>query len=129
MLSDPIADFLARIKNGYMAKRSLVELPWSRILAEMAEILVANDYLAGAEVKEDRFKTLILNLKYKSNQPALTDLKRVSKPGVRRYIKVHEIRPVLDGLGMMIISTPKGLMTGKEAKKKNLGGEVLAEIW
>ena len=121
MLSDPIADFLTRIKNGYLAKKSLVELPWSRILGEMAEILVATGYLTEATVKKDKFKVLSLKLRYKSNQPALTDLRRISKPGARRYVKSSKIRPVLDGLGIMIISTPKGLMTGREAKKKNRG--------
>lgn len=128
-MSDPIGDLLIRIKNGYMARKSLVEAPWSKILEETARVLVACGYLKGVKVTEDKFKTLTLSLKYKDGKPALNNVKRVSKPGVRRYIKAGEIKPVINGLGIAIISTSKGLMIGQEARKQNLGGEILAEIW
>lgn len=129
MVNDPIADLLIRIKNAYLARKDLVEMPWSKILEGMAKILKDCGYLKKAEVKRNKFKTLVLSLQYIKGRPALTDVRRVSKPGVRRYIKAKNIKPVLDGLGIVIISTPEGLMTGKEAKKKSLGGEILAEVW
>lgn len=128
-MSDPIADLLIRIKNGYLAKKKLVEVPWSKILEGIAKILKGGGYLKKVEVKEDKFRALVLNLKYVKGCPALTNVKRISKPGVRRYVKAKNIKPVLNGLGIMIVSTPQGLMSGKEAKKKGLGGEILAEVW
>lgn len=129
MVSDPIADFLIRIKNGYLARKSRVEGPWSRNLEGIGRILVANGYLKTVKVTKNKFKKLVLTLKYEKGRPALTDLRRVSKPGVRRYVKASQIPYVLNGLGIAVISTSQGLMTDREARKKNLGGEVLAEIW
>lgn len=128
-MSDPIADLLIRIKNGYMARKSQVGAPWSKILEKIAQILVAHGYLDGYEVQKDKFKTLVLTLKYTEGGPGLTNVNRVSKPGVRHYVKAANIRPVLGDLGIAIISTPEGLMTNKEAKKKRLGGEIVCEIW
>ena len=128
-MNDPIADLLIRIKNGYMAKKREVVLPWSKILENIAEIFKKQGYLEEVKVEKDQFRTLILSLKYIGKKPALTSIKRISKPGVRRYIKAKNIKPVLNGFGTMIVSTPDGLMTGRKAKEKSLGGEVICEVW
>ena len=126
MVSDPIGDFLIRIKNGYLARKKKVTAPFSKIKEKLAKILVDSGYLA--ELKKDKNK-LIVRLRYPEGKPALEEVRRISKPGCRIYKKRKEIKPVRSGFGMAIISTPKGLMTDKEARKKNLGGEVICEIW
>ena len=126
MVSDPIGDFLIRIKNGYLARKKKVTAPFSKIKEKLAKILVDSGYLA--ELKRDKNK-LIVRLRYPEGKPALEEVRRISKPGCRIYKKRKEIKPVRSGFGMAIISTPKGLMTDKEARKKNLGGEVICEIW
>jgi len=128
-MSDTIADLLIRIKNGYLARQRLVAAPWSKILEAIAQLLVNCGYLEKVKVRKNKFKTLELTLKYNDGKPALTNFKRVSKLGVRHYVKAKQIPYVLDGYGVAIISTPKGLMTGKEARKKKLGGEVVCEVW
>lgn len=126
MVNDPISDMLIRMKNGYMAGKAEVVLPWSKLKENLAKILVKNNFLLE-ENKSDR--DLILKLKYNGVVPTLTDVKRVSKPSLRIYAGKNDLPKVLSGVGVSIISTPKGLMTNKEAHKAGLGGEVICEIW
>lgn len=130
MVNDPIGDMLARVKNAYMARKSVVELPYSKVIAAIAKILHDEGYVSSASSKgEQGKKTLVLGLRYVSSKPALTDVKRKSKPGLRLYIGASEIPTVIGGMGTAILSTPQGIMTGKEAKRRHIGGELLCEVW
>ena len=131
-MSDPIADMLTRIRNANIAKHDTVDVPSSKMKKEIADILVAEGYVKGYEVIEDGIKsTLRISLKYAEdkNVKVITGLKRISKPGLRVFAGSHELPKVLGGLGTAIISTDKGLMTDKAARKAGLGGEVIAFIW
>ena len=131
VVTDPIADMLTRIRNANQMKYNEVSMPVSRVKTEIAKILKDEGFIADYKVlKEDVQGTIVLTLKYGPNKErVITGLKRISKPGLRVYAKNDEIPKVLNGLGIAIISTSKGLMTDKEARKNNLGGEVLAYIW
>ena len=130
MVSDPIGDMLAQIKNAYMAGKSVVVLPYSKMKEAVAGILVEEGYLALVTVKGEHVgQTLELTLRYEGSAPTLTDLKRKSKPGLRVYVGSHAIPTVVGGMGIAILSTPQGIMTGKQAKKKHIGGELLCEVW
>ena len=128
MHSDPIADLLTRIRNAVMAKHEAVSCPWSTIKENIVRLLVKNGYLEKYSVVENAkgFKDLLIELK-----PAKKEIhiKRLSKPGHRVYVDINNIPNVLRGYGMAVISTSKGIMTNKEAKKENIGGELLLEIW
>ncbi len=130
---DPIADMLTRIRNGLIAGHESVEVPTSKIKASIAEILVKEGYIKSVESRkgEDEVQgTLHIELKYGPNkEKVITGIKRISKPGLRVYAKSDEIPKVLNGMGVAIISTSKGLMTDKEARANAIGGEVLAFIW
>src|SRR5581483_7060261 len=130
-ISDPIADMLTRIRNGIMARHTQVEMPSSKLKVGIAGILKDEGYIKDFEVTKDVPQPqLRVSLKYTSErQPVVSSLKRISKPGLRRYTKRADIPLVLGGMGLVILSTPQGLMTGKEAYKRNLGGEVLCEVW
>ena len=129
-MTDPIADMLTRIRNGYQAKIGVVELPHSKINQSIAKIMVKKGYLKKAAVdKKNKFKTLVLTLKYVNKKPVVNGIKRVSKPGLRIYCQSKKLKRPDLGIGINIVSTASGLMTGKEAKKKNLGGEIICEIW
>ena len=131
MTTDPIADFLTRIRNGALAKHPRVEMPSSKMKIEIARILKEEGYLANFKVVEEKGrKTLRVFLRYTPDRRSvITDLKRVSKPGSRRYVGKFGIRPVVGGLGVAILSTPRGLMTGSNARKEGVGGELLCEVW
>lgn len=131
VVTDPVADFIIRIKNGYLVRKKLVEVPWSNMKEKMAEMLVKEGFLKNAQVKSEKgkFKTLELELKYEGKKPALTEVKRISKPGVRIYAKANKIPRVRLGVGITIISTPQGLMTDREARKNHQGGELVCQIW
>ena len=131
VVTDPVADFIIRIKNGYLVRKKLIEIPWSKMKEKMAEMLVKEGFLKNAQVKSEKgkFKTLELELKYEGKKPALTEVKRISKPGVRIYAKVNKIPRVRLGVGITIISTPQGLMTDREARKNHQGGELVCQIW
>ncbi len=129
MVTDPISDMLTRIRNGYLARRSEVALPWSKLKVTLAEVLKNHQYLDSFEVSGNGQKSLVLKLKYHQKEPAITEIKRISKPSLRIYVKKNNLPKVLGGMGVAIISTPMGVMTDKEARKKNIGGEVIAEIW
>jgi small subunit ribosomal protein S8 len=131
MVTDPIADYLTRIRNAVMANHRLVEIPSSNIKKEMTKILFEKGYILNYKFEDDVFPAVIkIALKYHpvSKMPAISKLIRVSKPGLRKYVGSDRIPRVLNGLGVAIISTSQGLMTDKEAKKLNIGGEVLCYI-
>ena len=130
-ITDPIADMLTRIRNANSSKHGSVSVPCSKLRIEIAKILDQEGYIAGYEVIEDEIQGIIkINLKYgPGKQKVITGLKRVSKPGLRVYASKENLPKVLKGLGIAIISTSKGIMTDKEARKANVGGEVLAFVW
>ena len=128
-MSDPISDLLTRIRNAGKALRPAVELPHSRIKESVARILKREGYVAEVAVDGGKIKTIKIQLKYQGKKSVIEGIKRVSKPGLRRYVGATEIPRVLGGLGVSIVSTPEGVMTGAEAKKKNLGGELLCYVW
>ncbi len=129
--TDPIADMLTRIRNANQQKHETVSIPYSNLKNDLANILKNEGFVTDFVVKgEERIhKNIVITLKYKGNERVITGLKRVSKPGLRQYAKVNEIPKVLNGLGIVVLSTSQGLMTDKEARAKNIGGEVLAYIW
>ena len=132
MTSDPIADMLTRIRNANTAKHDTVDIPASKMKLAIAEILLNEGYIKKYEVIEDgNFKTIQITLKYgqDKNEKIITGLKRISKPGLRVYAGKDELPRVLGGLGIAIISTNKGIVTDKEARKLQVGGEVLAFVW
>jgi len=131
-MSDPIADMLTRIRNANTAKHDTVDIPSSKMKLAIAEILVKEGYIVKYDVVEDGdFKTIRVTLKYGAdkNQKIITGLKRISKPGLRVYAGADELPKVLGGLGVAIISTNQGVVTDQEARKLNVGGEVLAFVW
>ena len=129
-MTDPIADMLTRIRNANQMRYTEVRVPASNIKEEIAKILKEEGYIADYKIeKGDIQNTIILNLKYDKKTRVITGLKRISKPGLRVYAKAAEMPQVLNGLGIAIVSTSKGVMTGREAKKQSLGGEVLAYVW
>ena len=131
MTTDPIADFLTRIRNGALAKHPRVEMPSSKMKIEIARILKEEGYLANYKVVEEKGKkTLRVFLRYTPDRHSvITDLKRISRPGSRRYVGKFGIKPVVGGMGIAIVSTPRGLMTGSSARKEGVGGELLCEVW
>ncbi|ALJ31609.1 30S ribosomal protein S8 [Apilactobacillus kunkeei] len=130
-MTDPIADLLTRIRNANMARHDSVEVPASKIKNNIAEILKREGFVRDVEyVEDDKQGVIRVFLKYgKNNERVITGLKRISKPGLRSYVKSDSIPKVLNGLGIAIISTSEGVITDKEARAKKIGGEVLAYIW
>ena len=131
-MSDPIADMLTRIRNANTAKHDTVDIPASKIKVAIADILVREGYIAKYDMIEDGVvKTMRVTLKYGAdkNEKIITGIKRISKPGLRVYAGKDEIPSVLGGLGIAILSTNKGILTDKEARKAQVGGEVLAFVW
>ena len=129
--TDPIADLLTRIRNGLMVHRPFVLVPSSKIKVAIVQVLLEEGFIQGYEVTNERPQpNLRVWLKYDDKRrPILTNLERVSKPGRRVYKGAHELPWVLSGLGIAIVSTPKGVMTGREARRQNVGGEVLCYVW
>ncbi len=130
-VSDPIADMLTRIRNANQMRYKEVEVPTSTIKEQIARILKEEGFISGYKIKKNNIQNIIvLNLKYGDNKErVITGLKRISKPGLRVYAKANELPKVLNGLGIAIVSTSKGIMTDKKAREASLGGEVLAYIW
>lgn len=128
--TDPIADFMTVIRNGLMAKKENVDIPASRIAKSILEILKKNDYIDNFKLMEDESQgRLRVYLKYISGKPVITKLQRISKPGLRIYVRRDKIPRVLRGRGIAIISTSKGILTDKEAREQKLGGEVICYVW
>jgi len=131
-MSDPIADMLTRIRNANIAKHDTVDIPASKMKLGIADILLIEGYIKKYDIVEDgNFKTIRITLKYgkDKNEKIISGLKRISKPGLRVYANKEELPKVLGGLGIAIISTNVGVITDKEARKANVGGEVLAFVW
>lgn len=126
---DPIADMLARIRNAGCALLPVVELPHSRMKENLAQILKKEGYIADYTVESKTGKTLKLKLKFQGKKAVIEGLRRVSKPGLRRYVGALEIPRVRGGLGTAIVSTSRGVMSGTEARKQNLGGELICMVW
>jgi small subunit ribosomal protein S8 len=131
MTTDPIADLLTRIRNATRAKHPRVDLPASKLKLEVTRILKEEGYIANYKVVDEKGKkTLRVFLRYTPDRRSvITDLKRVSRPGSRRYVGKFDIRPVVGGMGVAIVSTPRGVMTGSSARKQGVGGELLCEVW
>ena len=132
MVTDPIADFLTRVRNAQMARHRIVEIPASNVKKRITEILYEKGYIMKYKFEDDNKQGLIkIALKYdpQSKEPAIKSLERISRPGLRQYAKPADIRKVQNGLGIAIVSTSKGLMTDKEARTQNVGGEVMCNIW
>ncbi len=126
MVNDYLSDLVTRIRNGYMADLPVIQVPYTRVGYDVVRVLVAEGYLAKAEKKE---KIVELTMKYKGKNPAIMGIKRMSKPGARIYTNLRDMPKVWGGLGMNILSTPKGIISSKQARKLNTGGEIVAQIW
>lgn len=131
VMTDPIADFLIRIRNANMAKHDVLEVPASKIKHDIAEILKNEGFVRNVEyIEDDKQGVIRVFLKYgKDGERVITNLKRISRPGLRAYVKADEVPKVLNGLGIAVVSTSDGVITDKEARAKNVGGEVVAYVW
>ena len=131
MYLDPIADLLVRIKTGTKAKKDIIEVRTSKIVTNILKLLKEEGYIIDFEIKDigNNKTTTLVTLKYKDNISSIMGVRQISKPGLRIYSEAEKLPKVLNGLGIAIISTSKGLMTDKSARKNNLGGEVIAYIW
>lgn len=131
MMTDPISDMLTRIRNGIHARKEVVEVPFSKIKLGVLKILEEEGYVRTVNlVSQGPNSKILVTLRYNPNRdPAISTLDRVSKPGRRIYLGYREIKPVLSGLGILVLSTSKGLMSDKKAKEQKLGGEVLCSVW
>jgi small subunit ribosomal protein S8 len=129
-LTDPVADFLARIRNAIRARHQKLDVPASKLKAEIARILKEEGYISNYKTQEEDGKMVLrVYLKYTGAEPAILDLARISRPGCRVYIGHDEIKRVQGGLGISIMTTPKGVMTGRQARREGVGGELLCEVW
>lgn len=128
-MTDPISDMLTRLRNAGRALQPAVEMPHSHIKESLAKILKREGYVTDVAVDGNAMKKIKIRLKYNGKKSVIEGLKRVSKPGLRRYVGATEIPRVLGGLGIAVVSTPEGVMTGTDARKKNLGGELLCYVW
>jgi len=129
-MTDPIADMLTRIRNAVAVKKPEVVLPYSKVKFSIAKILEAENYVAKvSKVANGKFDELKIELKYNNDGPVIRHIKRLSTPGQRIYVSGKELPYVLNGYGLAIVSTSKGVMTNKEAKRQNIGGELVCEIW
>lgn len=130
MVTDPIADMLTRVRNAQHARHRRVDMPVSKLKVELARLLKDNHYIHDFKILEDgKFNVLRLYLKYHQERPVIRELKRISKPGLRKYVSVQEIPRVRNGLGIAILSTSKGVMTDRDARANKVGGELLATVW
>lgn len=131
VMTDPIADLLTRIRNANLRHKDTLEIPASKMKAEILRVLTEEGYINGYKSKNDEnnHPVLVAELKYNGTERIIKGLKRISKPGLRVYAKVGQLPRVLNGLGIAVISTSKGIMTDREARKQNIGGEVLAYVW
>ena len=129
-MNDPISDMLTRIRNANVQRHDTVDIPYSNVKNQIAEILVNEGFVKSMDILQDNVKkTIRITLKYDNKTRVLQGLKRISKPGLRIYANVEQLPKVLNGLGIAIVSTSKGILTDKDARKQKLGGEVLAYIW
>ncbi len=129
MVTDPTADFIIRLKNASNAGKETLTLPYSQMKRAIAEVLVREGYVASIDKKSKAGASLIVALAYKDGKPVISGVKRLSKPSRRLYAGVRDIQPVKRGHGLLLLSTPAGILTGKEAREQRVGGETLFEIW
>lgn len=130
MMTDPIADMLSRLRNGQMASKSTVLVPASKVKGAILNVLKDEGYIAGfSDAEDSKHPAFIVTLKYSSGRPVISEISRVSKPGLRVYKKADEVPSVREGLGISIISTSQGVMTDAQAREKKLGGEVLCRVF
>lgn len=129
--TDPIADMLTRVRNATLARHPVVEVPFSKVKLAITKIMEQEGYIAGFDVHDQaNRKSLRLRLKYDAERrPVVNGLRRVSRPGLRVYAGMHDIPRILGGIGTIVVSTNRGIMTGREARRRHLGGELIAEIW
>jgi small subunit ribosomal protein S8 len=131
--TDPIADMLTRVRNGSLARHATVEIPFSKVKLALAKILQDEGYISGFDITDPEQKgrkQLRLHMKYDAERrPVVNGLRRVSRPGLRVYAGMHDIPRVLGGIGTVVVSTNRGIMTGQEARRRHLGGELIAEVW
>lgn len=129
-IPDPIADMFVRIQNGYRARRPAVSIPYSRMKERIAAVLAERSFITGADKKGRRVRKFIeVTLRYEGDRPAMRGFRRVSKPSRRLYFGARDIRPVRQGSGLLIVSTPQGVLSGEDAMKARVGGEAVAEVW
>ena len=129
MYTDPIADMLTRIRNAAAAKKSELVLPYSKFKANLAQLLLKQGFVSGVNELSGTHKTLQINLKYSGQESVIAGIKRVSKPGQRIYLPADKLPRTNSGYGITVVSTSKGLMTDKEARKAKMGGEVVCQVW
>lgn len=128
-MHDPVSDLLTRIRNAGMARHPNVTIPHSRLKESVARILKAEGYVSEVMVQGATPRQIVISLKYNGRSPVIVGLRQISTPGLRRYVRSSEIPRVLGGMGIAVVSTPQGVMTGTEAKKANLGGELVCYVW
>ena len=128
-MQDPISDMLTRLRNGYMSKQKEVAIPSSKLKVAIAQVLEQEGYIKGFRVDGDVKKTLVVEMKYFNRRSVVEGIERVSKPSCRLYCGCRDIPKVKDGLGLAILSTPKGILSGADAEKQNVGGEILCYVW
>ena len=129
-MTDPIADMLSRIRNGLHANKSHVEVPASKVKRNILEVLKAEGYIRGyEEVKDAKHPTLLVELKYSGGQSVISEISRVSRPGLRAYSSAHDIPLIRNGLGILVVSTSQGVMTDTQAKEQHIGGELLCQVF
>ena len=128
-MQDPISDMLTRLRNGYMSKQKEVAIPSSKLKVAIAQVLEQEGYIKGFRVNGEVKKSLIVEMKYFNRRSVVEGIERVSKPSCRLYCGCKDIPKVKDGLGLAILSTPKGILSGKDAEKQNVGGEILCYVW
>lgn len=126
MVTDPVANMLVTIKNGYMAKKPDVLVPFSKHKLEVAKVLADRNFISSVTQENSKLK---IELAYENQKPKLTEIKRVSKPGLRMYARSKNIKKIKGGKGILVISTPQGVMTGEDAIDKKLGGEIICKVW
>ena len=131
MYTDPISDYLTRLRNALKAKKKSVEIPASKMKTRMSDILLKNSFISEYKIVETDNKqgSIVVRLKYYNNESVILGLERVSRPGIRRYVSKDDMPRVLNGLGIAIVSTSKGVMTDKQARLYNVGGEILCTVW
>ena len=129
MVTDPISDFIIRLQNASRTNKESVSLPFSKMKLAIAEVLEKEGYLSGVVGKSKTGNTLSVDLNYKNGKPVISGVKRISKPSRRMYLSVKELRPVKRGHGLLVLSTPAGVVSGKQAREQKVGGEALFEIW
>ncbi|MFA6017355.1 MAG: 30S ribosomal protein S8 [Patescibacteria group bacterium] len=128
-MENSIIDLIIRVKNGYMAKKETIESPYSKYKAAILKKLLDLKFIESYTIEGEIKKNIVINLKYEEGKPAIEDVKIYSKPGMRLYISYKNLKPVLSGFGYSVLSTSKGIMTDKEAKKAKMGGELLFSFW